>query len=135
MLEGDDLTAPLKSYILEAADIMEGASREGEDIYSYTGAVKRWLGGMVRPVTGSDWGLRATALDKVLTEIQLALAPEKIQESRFSDNERKMLKRIVGELHWAKDGKELQQSLIRLSDFLEAAEARQEKRSTLKVKP
>ena len=135
VLEGDDLTAPLKSYILEAADIMEGASREGEDIYSYTGAVKRWLGGMVRPVTGSDWGLRATALDKVLTEIQLALAPEKIQESRFSDNERKMLKRIVGELHWAKDGKELQQSLIRLADFLESAEARQEKRSTLKVKP
>ena len=135
MLEGDDLTAPLKSYILEAADIMEAASREGEDIYSYTGAAKRWLGGMVRPVTGSDWGLRATALDKVLTEIQLALAPEKIQESRFSDNERKMLKRIVGELHWAKDGKELQQSLVRLADFLESAEARREERSTVTVTP
>ena len=135
VLEGDDLTAPLKSYILEAADIMEAASREGEDIYSYTGAAKRWLGGMVRPVTGSDWGLRATALDKVLTEIQLALAPEKIQESRFSDNERKMLKRIVGELHWAKDGKELQQSLVRLADFLESAEARREERSTVTVTP
>lgn len=125
---GDDLSLPVKGFLDEAATIMENAARNKKNIYGLMGWGKKLVAPYARQLVPTlkqrEWGLEAQKLDKVLLEIQLALAPEKLQESKFTDYERKMIKLIVGEINAAGDEATIRMSLVRLATAIQQADMR-----------
>jgi len=97
MFQGAEATDIMEYHLNQLASVLDDAARADENIYGIQGAFKKKFGGYIRQA-GIEISPLAERLHRSLANIQLAAAPGKIQEDRFTDKERQMVADIVGRL-------------------------------------
>ncbi len=110
--------------INDIAGMLNQAAEEGDIVTGVVGTAKRFGGGLARQA-GVPVSPRAEGLSRSLERLQAIAGPTLLADSRLSDNERRRVEAIVGNIDPFTDDIALRQSLAELAAIVQSLDGKQ----------
>lgn len=115
----DQKYAAIQGAIKAIAGLLNQAAEEGDTVTGVVGTVKRYGGGLARQA-GMPVSPRAEGLSRALERLQAIAGPALLADSRLSNDERKRVESIVGNIDPMTDDVALRQSLAELATIIDS---------------